>query len=48
MNLALQEELFDIALYEIAALGDDLVNHVLEITADETDVVIERYPLPVT
>lgn len=48
MNLALQEELFGIALDEIAALGDDLVNQVLEITAGESDVVIERYPLPVT
>ncbi len=48
MNLALQEELFGIALGEIAALGDDLVNQVLEVTADETTIAIERYPLPVT
>ncbi|MFH6785138.1 MULTISPECIES: hypothetical protein [Methylobacterium] len=46
-NLALQEELFDIALDEIAALGDDLVNQVLEVTDEESDVVVERYPLPV-
>lgn len=48
MSLALQEELFGIALGEIAALGDDLVNQVLEVTADETTIAIERYPLPVT
>lgn len=48
MNLALQEELFEIALDEIAALGGDLVNQVLEVTADEATVAIERYPLPVT
>lgn len=46
MDLALQEELFAIALDEIAALGDDLVNQVLEVTADETTVTINRYRLP--
>jgi Domain of unknown function (DUF5615) len=48
MNLALQEELFGIALDEIAALGDDLVNQVLEVTADEATITIERYRLPPT
>ena len=48
MNLALQEELFAIALDEIAALGDELINQVLEVTADETTIAIDRYPLPVT
>ncbi|WP_342109251.1 hypothetical protein [Methylobacterium sp. SI9] len=48
MNLILQEELFDIALCEISALGDDLVNHVLEVTADATTIAVTRYPLPVT
>ena len=46
MDLGLQEELFAIALDEIAALGDDLVNQVLEVTADKTTVKIERYLLP--
>lgn len=48
MNLTLQEELFEIALCEIAALGDDLVNQVLEVTADAVTIAITRYPLPVT
>ena len=47
MNLALQEELFDIALSEIAARGEDLVNQVLEVTADQTTIAIELYALPV-
>ena len=46
MNLALQEELFDIALSEIAARGDDLVNQVLEVTAEQTTIAIELYALP--
>ncbi|WP_338333658.1 hypothetical protein [Acetobacter sp. LMG 32666] len=45
MNLALQVELFDLALDEIAALGDNLVNQVLEVTADEAAVTIDRYML---
>lgn len=46
MNLALQEELFEQAMDEIAALGDDLVNQVLEVTADEENITIDRYMLP--
>lgn len=46
MNLALQEELFGLALDEIAALGGELVNQVLEVTADERTVAIDRYALP--
>ncbi|WP_248705447.1 DUF5615 family PIN-like protein [Komagataeibacter oboediens] len=46
MNLALQEELFDLAMDKIAALGNDLVNQVLEVTADEENITIDRYMLP--
>lgn len=46
MNLALQEELFEQAMDEIAALGDDLVNQVLEVTADKENITIDRYMLP--
>lgn len=46
MNLALQEELFDVALAEIAILGSDLVNQVLDVTADHASITIERYWLP--
>ncbi|MBV1835051.1 DUF5615 family PIN-like protein [Novacetimonas pomaceti] len=46
MNLALQEELFEQAMDKIAALGDDLVNQVLEVTADKENITIDRYMLP--
>lgn len=48
MDLDLQLELFEVALDEIAALGDDLVNTCLELTLDEVDgnIVIAIYDLP--
>lgn len=48
MDLDLQLELFEVALDEIAALGDDLVNTCLEVTLDEADgnIVIAIYDLP--
>ncbi|WP_182422392.1 DUF5615 family PIN-like protein [Aureimonas sp. ME7] len=43
MDLALQEELFTVALDE---LGSDLVNQVLEVTTDGKTITIDRYRLP--
>src|SRR5439155_26689598 len=46
LDLALQRQLFAIALEELAALND-LVNQALEITALETgDAAVEIYPIP--
>jgi hypothetical protein len=46
MDLALQLELFEHALQELAT-DEDLINQVLEITLDETDELhILRYRLP--
>lgn len=46
MDLALQEELFDLAMDQISTLDDDLVNQVLELTADKTNIMVDRYMLP--
>jgi hypothetical protein len=45
MDLDMQIELFEEALAELSRNGD-LVNQVLEITADENDLHILRYDLP--
>jgi hypothetical protein len=45
MDLALQLELFEVALDELA-IDPDLVNQVLEVTADDDDIHVLRYALP--
>ena len=48
MNLARQEELLEFALDEVANLGDDLVNQVLEVTVSDATITVDLYSLPVT
>jgi hypothetical protein len=46
LDLALQRQLFAVALEELAAMND-LVNQALEITALETgDAAVDVYPIP--
>lgn len=47
MDLDMQRDLFAIALDKLAALGDDLVNRVLDVTLEsDGDVIIRLYDLP--
>lgn len=48
MDLDMQKDLFAIALDKLAALGDDLVNRVLDVTleGENGDVVVRLYDLP--
>lgn len=45
MDLEMQRELFSVALAELSRSGD-MVNQVLEVTADEMEIRVLRYMMP--